>query len=270
MRHFFKLLVCAMVLTLATQAQAAFVLDFSGFAGGSVVNTGDPLASVSFAGTSTITQQLGADGVLSSGDPFSQAPLQDFSVGYTDTNNIFTVNLGPNGQMLIIKAPTLTGQLTTQNGPNSFFYTYDVPASGIEIYYDNDTISATKIADATLTAPSGGLNSDTLASGFFNTGTFHLYATLDTLLSGIIYNNGTDLADLVNNGIDVLAQLDGHINLNNSEVIVNPDGTTAIRANFNNGGEFTISAVPEPGTMLLMGLGTMGMAFIRRRARSRG
>jgi hypothetical protein len=271
MRYIFKFLVAVMVLAMATQAQASFILDFSQFAGGSVVNLGDPLSSVSFATSSTISQSLGADGVLSVGDPFTQAALSDYSTGYTDAlTNTFTVTLG-GGQLLTIKAPLLTGVLTASGAtPGSFYYVYNVPASGIEIIYSNPSLPlGTQIGTATLIAPSGGLNSDSI-NGVFNTGTFHLFADINTLTSGIFKSaDGTDLASYLTDGYIVRAELAGHINLTSSSINGSDPNNPIINANFTNGGEFSIAATPEPGTMLLMGLGTLGAAVMRRRARSR-
>uniref|UniRef100_I2Q4K0 PEP-CTERM putative exosortase interaction domain-containing protein n=1 Tax=Desulfovibrio sp. U5L TaxID=596152 RepID=I2Q4K0_9BACT len=272
MRYIFKFLVAVMVLAMSTQAQASFILDFSQFTGGSVVNSANPLSSVSFATSSTISQSLGADGVLSSGDPFSQAALTDYSTGYTSSlTNLFTVSLGGNGQLLTIKAPVLTGVLTTSGGtPGSFYYVYNVPASGIEIYYSNTAgTGETLIGSATLIAPSGGLNTDSI-NGTFNTGTFHLFADLDTLTSGIFKSaDGTDLASYLTDGYIVRAELAGHINLTSSSINASDPNNPIINANFTNGGEFSIAATPEPGTMLLMGLGTLGAAVMRRRNRAR-
>lgn len=271
MRYVFKFLVSVMVLAMAAQAQASFILDFSQFAGGTVVNGGSALSSVSFATSSTIAQSLGSDGVLSSGDPFTQSALSDYSTGYTDAmTNTFTVTLG-GGQLLTIKAPVLTGYLTSSGAqPGSFYYVYNVPASGIEIFYSNSSVSETLIGTATLIAPSGGLNSDTINAGQFNTGTFHLYADINTLTSGIFKTgDGTDLASYLTNGYIVQAELDGHINLTSSTIDTTNPQNPVINANFTNGGEFTIAATPEPGTMLLMGLGTLGAAIIRRRTSAR-
>jgi hypothetical protein len=260
MRKVSILWLSVLMLAFASQAQASYIMDFTSL-GGTDLGT---INSTSFTGTSTVVQHLGSDGVLTSGDPFSQTNTSLFSAGYTNTSLTYIVPL-PNNQMLTIVAPALSGALTTASGTN-FNYLYNTPTTGINIYYSNGSISNLLIATVTLTNPSGGINNDGFNTGTqFTTGTFHLTASFTYLYPGIFETaDGTDMATLLAEGYAIIAGMSGHIDFSNE--VFTPDPTDPTVSSFINiGGDLVVEATPEPGTMLLMGVGILGMAFVRKR-----
>lgn len=230
---------------------------------GNTTSVGD-VDFYTLSGDSKVTQFLGSDHVLNAGDTFIQNQVKLLFVSDTlngSTENVYT---GLQKNKLYLSASGLTG-FVDPTGKN-YLYNPNQFAAIYWDYYIGATLFHDKIADVKL-ASGGGILDDGVF-GLLNptpTGTVHLDGTLFNIQPGVFWSGATDLSTLKLLNINVNASLRGSNNVTtNSPTLVGGQPVSLLLGVHSNV-DLSITPTPEPATMLLMGLGAMGAAVLRRR-----
>ncbi len=271
MRRILSGLLVAMCLLIGSQAQAVLLtdwtLDLSSLGGPAAIAH---INSIGMNGSVALVQNV-TGGTPQIGDTFTLSntnnaanPIVFTAVSYINSSLTNVTPLLATGQgSLFLQSPQLTGFITQVLGGGLYRYTYNSPGAGlISLDYTNASNVTTQIATFDLlSANSGGQSSDTVdpATGLVE-GTSSISGIMHVLLPGIIFDSlGEDLFTLGQAGVIEFGALSGGINYTFT------DTGTQILANISSNNNFTISAVPEPTTMLLLGSGILGLPFLRRR-----
>lgn len=247
---------------------------------GGAVNTG--VSNLGFNGESLVVNQLGVGGAVTSTD------VAVFN--FTTYNGGPSLNLGsPTGQYTAVfqginQGNLNTGSFTFVSGTLDFYYNTAVTyGHNTNAYGAADGI---KIGSFTVTNTGNPLTS----GGFINpdgtptaNGTINLTSLSNTLLPGFWNTSGGNLINVAAGFATSNAHLDPAANgpspyidpnlvtsLDSLAVAANPlvtlPGTTNLNAPptymfIQNGGQFSISEVPEPGTIALLGIGMLGLGL---------
>jgi len=279
MRRIFTVLMATMILAIGSMAYATvglldWTLDLSSIGGPAAITN---INSIGMNGSVHLIQAASGPGTtVVPGDAFSLTnaappltPIAFSGVSYIDSalNTIQPMLAPGNGVLSVQSSLALTGKVVASALlPPQYAFLYDIPAAGVlTLDYLDPTNTNHVIADFTLLPTSGGISSDDFVSptGFLS-GTSNLYAVMNNILPGVFFGTvnsvpNTDLSTLPAGS--VLANLSGIFNYP-IPAQVNP-----LQANLSSNNNFTlgVSAIPEPTTMLLLGTGVLGLAFLRRR-----
>lgn len=255
---------------------------------GGAVNTG--LSNLGFNGESLVINKLGNNGNVTSTD-----------VGvynFTTKNGGSPLNLGmPTGQYTAVFQGANTGNLHTgsfifTSGTLDFYYNTAATFGGSAINAygaaDGTKIGSFSVTNTGNPLTSGGLinaNGTPTANGVIN-----LTSQSTSLLSGFWNTSTSSLINVAAGFTTTNAHLDPAANgpspyidpklvtaLDNLATTYNPSITLPAMTDLNtpptymfvqNGGQFSISAVPEPGTFALLGIGMLGLGLVYRKRRA--
>ena len=259
--------------------------------GGDRVNFFNDIGTASVAGTvSTITQDLGGDGILNNGDTFSEfgalavldadnlpnlsfVDRSDYP-GDSNFRNAYIEFIGLTGSILnynngIDGLDTTLANYTTNLVDDSFDLTFDPGVGTIKFYLDDDydsTNGGNTLEIASLTLLSGEGTSPEFVLGQLE-GQFGIIAGFLDVLPGFWhFADGTPFEDFMTQfGIPSIFATS--FNLGATLVDISDNGDDLIFEVLNEG-SWQITVVPEPSTFLLLGGGLFGLGILGYRRRN--
>lgn len=253
--------------------------------GGDTVNFVNDIGTASATGTvSTITQDLGGDGILNNGDTFSE--FGALAVLDADNTNLIFLDRTDNSlRTSYVEFIGLTGSIFNyNNGPDgldtttanpgnladdTFNLTFDPGVGTIKFYLDDDYDSTNagntlEIASLTLLAGEGTAPEFILGEA---EGQFGIVAGFLDVLPGF-WNlaDGTSFEDFMAAfGIPSIFATSFNLGATLETIgVVGDDFVFGVT----NEGSWQISVVPEPSTFLLLGGGLIGLGILGYRRRS--
>lgn len=221
-----------------------------------------------FPAKSTITQNLGADGILSNGDTFTE--FGGLNVVGADSEATFFTSSGAPAR-IYYEFSGLSGWVDNVNLSDPAKPVYDIhfnPGVGsIDLLYTDDlTLATSDGVLASFDLLKAGATGFTLAEGAGLNGGFSFTIGFQNVLNGF-WQFPMGYAE------DILAALGpdsikgyADMNANILKGGIVPTSNNALLITVENSGTIR-HAVPEPSTMFLLGVGILGLgAFARRRA----
>lgn len=228
-----------------------------------------------------ITQYLGGDGVLSNGDTFKETGYMTLSSLTPTTINPDLTDGDGTEYFIHLVYKDVTGSIYNYNDngtptptDDTWGYTFDTGAqqSGTLGWYLDNNLDAMDGTMADLMTgsflPGSAGTTDGFLSGAGASSNWDVTVEVDTLLAGLLLDeNGNDLWDTLGYKDWLLTITTGDTTVTAfGESGFDPEKMEAFMTFIGDTGDRTIlAAVPEPGTMILLGLGMIGFAAIGRK-----